>query len=142
MKIFAKLIMVTGVLVAQASLASVFLNKATVVLKPGTAAKYFAAAKEFKIVSETRREPGNIQYKLVYNQTRPNIVVFEEVWKSKQDLDLHLQTQHMGAFFKSINFDPSLYDISVNNGVVTFTPKMGNLNYVIEKLVLDGKEQL
>lgn len=141
MKHLANLILVAVALIAQSTLASVFLNKATVTLKPGTAPRYFAAATQFKVLEKTRKEPGNIKYKLIYNYSQPNTVVFDEIWKSKQDLDLHLQTPHMVAFFQSINFDPAHYDIKLENGAVIFTPKIGNMNYVIAKLILEGREK-
>ena len=134
------LILVIGLFVAQFSFASVYLNKATVVLKAGQEARYFAAANQFDIIKLTRKEPGNIAYTLKRSHSNPRVVVFNEVWKTKADLDLHLQTPHMAAFFKSINFDPALYVITPIPTGIVFIPKAGFYNYVIEELKLEGKE--
>lgn len=136
-----QLFLVLGLLVGQFSMASVYLNKATVILKEGTQARYFAAAKQFDILSETRKEPGNLQYLLKTDRLNPRLVIFNEIWKTKADLDAHLATPHMANFFKSINFDPALYNITVKGNAVTFVPKAGFYNYVIEMLKLEGSEK-
>jgi quinol monooxygenase YgiN len=141
MKRVSKIILMMGLLLSQFSFASVFLNTATVLLKAGQEGRYFAAAKQFDIINLTRKEPGNYVYKLHVDRYNPRVVVFNEVWKSKADLDAHLQTAHMTAFFKSINFDPSLYVITVKDNTVTFTPKPGFYNYVIQVLKLEGLEK-
>lgn len=135
------LVLVLSLLVAQFSVASVYFNQATVILKMGQEARYFAAANQFDILKLTRKEPGNISYVLKRDHLNPRLVVFHEIWKTKADLDAHLQTPHMGAFFKSINFDPALYNINVVNSAVIFTPKTGLNNYVIEVLKLEGQEK-
>tara|TARA_B110001454_G_scaffold219099_1_gene249909 strand:+ start:15794 stop:16210 length:417 start_codon:yes stop_codon:yes gene_type:complete len=136
-----QIFLVLSLLVGQFSMASVYLNKATVVLKEGTQDRYFAAAKQFDILTQTRKEPGNLQYILKTDRLKPRLVIFHEIWKTKADLDAHLQTPHMAGFFKSINFDPALYNITVKGNAVTFTPKAILLNYVIEMLVLEGVEK-
>jgi quinol monooxygenase YgiN len=137
-----QLFLVLGfLLVGQFSMASVYLNKATVILKAGQQARYFAAADQFDILKETRKEPGNLAYVLKRDRMNARLVIFTEIWKTKADLDAHLQTPHMANFFKSINFDPALYDIAVSGNAVTFTPKSGFYNYVIEMLKLEGTEK-
>jgi len=135
------LVLVISMFVAQFSIASVYLNKATVVLKSGQEARYFAAANQFDIIKLTRQEPGNIAYVLKRSHSNQRLVVFNEIWKTKADLDFHLQTPHMGAFFKSINFDPALYVITPIPTGIVFTPKAGFHNYVIEMLKLEGQEK-
>lgn len=140
MKNLAKVFFIIGVLVSQISLASVYNNKATVILKAGTETRYFAAAKYFNVVRETRKEPGNLAYDLVVDKLNSRVVIFNEKWKTKADLDKHLGLPHMAAFFKSINFDPALYDIIAVGNKVTFTPKANFTRYVIESLTLEGEE--
>lgn len=140
MKALTKIFFIIGLLISQVSLAGIYYNTATVVLKMGTEARYFAAAKQFNVIQETRREPGNISYDLVISNVNPRVVVFHEKWKSKADLDLHLGLPHMASFFQSINFDPALYDIVAAGNKVTFTPKSNFNRYVIESLTLEGRE--
>lgn len=102
-------------------------HSVTKILKSGQEARYFAAVNQFDILKR--------------NWFTPRHVVFQEIWKSKADLDAHLQTPHMVNFFKSINFDPSLYTVLANGNTVVFTPKPGFSNYVIEMLKLEGFEK-
>lgn len=143
MKMLSKGLIVLGIFISQLSLASVYYNTATVLIKSGQQSRYFSAAQKANVIYETRKEPGNILYMLTTNPLNSRQVIFKEIWKTKADLDAHLGTPHMAAFFKSINFDPAQYNISVtgNGASVVFTPKVGNLNYVIEMLKLEGYEQ-
>lgn len=136
-----QLFLILSLFVGQFSFASVYLNKATVILKYGQENRYFAAARQFDIIQLTRKESGNIAYVLQTDKLNPRRVYFHEIWKTKADLDAHLQTPHMASFFKSINFDPSLYNIVATDTSVTFTPKVGFYNYVIEMLKLEGSQK-
>lgn len=138
MKMF---VLIFGMLVSQISLASAYINKATVILKAGQEKRYFSAAADLDIESLTRQEPGNIEYNLIRDRHDPRKVTFHEVWKSKADLDAHLQFPHMQEFFKRINFNPAMYNISVGQNIVVFTPKSELTNYVIEMLSLEGTEK-
>lgn len=138
MKGLVKLILVSGFVFAHASLASVYYNTATVTLKAGKEKRYYDAAVQHNVVIETVKEAGNLGYTLLPNRKNLKEVVFKEIWKSKADLDAHLGAPHMVAFFKSVNFDPALYDIAPQGSALVFTAKPSSKNIVIEKLVLDG----
>jgi quinol monooxygenase YgiN len=47
-----------------------------------------------KMVEETHKEPGCINYDLHICQDDPRVFVFYENWVSKEALDKHLQTPH------------------------------------------------
>lgn len=122
----------------------VFHNTATVKIKDDQIERYFNAAKDANVIKLTRREPGNLGYRVFQMADRPHLVIFNEVWKSKEALDQHLGASHMVQFFTSINFDLSKYDIDSKTqpGKVIFTPKQGFTDFVIAELVLDGSNAI
>lgn len=123
---------------ASASARIIFHNTATVKLKDGEVERYLKAAQQARVMKLTRREPGNISYIAYQSVDNPNLVIFNELWKSKEALDQHLASPHMVQFFTAINFNPALYDIKAEGTKVTFTPKADFIDYVIAELVLDG----
>lgn len=118
----------------------IFHNTATVKIRDGQVERYFNAAKEADVIKLTRREPGNLGYRVFQMTDNANLVIFNEVWKSKEALDQHLGSSHMVQFFTSINFDLSKYkiDTTTQPGKVVFTPKDELTDYVIAELILDG----
>lgn len=125
----------------------IFHNTATVKIKDGEVERYLNAAREAKIFALTRGVPekkirgerGNISYVAYQSVDNPNLVVFNELWKSKEALnDIHLKTPHMLQFFTAINFNPDLYDIKSEGTKLIFTPKPEHTDYIIAELVLDG----
>ncbi len=123
---------------ASVSQTAIFHNTATVKIKDGEIDKYFSAASESNIFKLTRKEPGNISYLAYQSVETPNLVIFNELWKSKEALDKHLATPHMIRFFTAINFNPALYDIKSEGTKLIFTPKSNFADYVIAELILDG----
>ena len=47
-----------------------------------------------KLVEETRKEPGNLSYRLVQSRESKNIYAFVEEWPGQQELDIHLASEH------------------------------------------------
>jgi len=64
--------------------------------------------KEFKgifqaIVTETRKEPGCISYKLYQDEKNPLKYSFLETWKDNDALDKHNNSAHFQAFDAAID---------------------------------------
>lgn len=73
---------------------------ALVKVKPGTEQTFKMEA--MKILYPTRKEKNNIQY--TFNQSLQDTTTFDtyEKWVSVDDLQNHLQTQHMQNFFAKV----------------------------------------
>ncbi|QTA81438.1 Antibiotic biosynthesis monooxygenase [Desulfonema limicola] len=52
------------------------------------------------LVGPTRLEPGCINYDLHCSNEDKSLFMFYENWKSKQDLDSHLEMPHLKNFIK------------------------------------------
>lgn len=52
----------------------------------------------FKLIAPTRSEPGCILYKLYQSADDKHTFMFYECWRSKGDLDAHLQKPYIKAF--------------------------------------------
>ena len=50
-------------------------------------------------VAPTRAEPGCINYDFHVDAEDPNVFVFYENWRSKADLDAHLEMPHLRPLF-------------------------------------------
>lgn len=50
-------------------------------------------------VEPTRAEPGCLEHHFHIDKADPSVFVFYEVWRSKEDLDRHLELSHMKAFW-------------------------------------------
>lgn len=120
----------------------VYHNTAYVKIKTGEVERYLKAAEEAQVVEETRREPGNLGYRVFQNASNPELIVFDELWKNAEALDLHLKTPHMINFFTAINFNLASYtkkppkSKKATNRTVFSDPK--DSDYVIAELVLEG----
>ena len=55
------------------------------------------------LIEPTHREPGCIDYALHQSTEDPAVFVFYENWRSKQDLDEHLQMPYIQAMFARID---------------------------------------
>lgn len=53
-----------------------------------------AKAELLKMVEESHKEPGCINYDLHVSKTDPRVFVFYENWVSQEELDKHNQTPH------------------------------------------------
>ena len=73
---------------------------ANVYLKENQDNEFINAAKP--CIEGTRKEAGNISYNLNKNIGSENVYTFIEEWKSKEDLDLHMKTDHFVAFGSAI----------------------------------------
>ncbi|MEC3919034.1 putative quinol monooxygenase [Nocardia sp. CDC160] len=51
-------------------------------------------------VAPTRDEPGALEYHFHEDADDPSTFVFYEVWRSKADLDRHLELPHMREFWE------------------------------------------
>ncbi|WP_442943302.1 putative quinol monooxygenase [Nocardia sp. NBC_00565] len=51
-------------------------------------------------VAPTREEDGALQYHFHEDVDDPSTFVFYEVWRSKEDLDRHLELPHMRDFWE------------------------------------------
>ncbi len=59
------------------------------------------------IVDPTRNEAGCIQYDLLQSQSNPREFAIVEEWESKELLDQHLQSTHVGEMLSKL---PDLVD--------------------------------
>lgn len=50
------------------------------------------------LIESTRSEPGCINYDLHQAMDDPSVFMFYENWRSKEDLDRHLETPHLKAW--------------------------------------------
>lgn len=50
------------------------------------------------LTGPTRSEPGCINYDLHQDLDNPSVFMFYENWKSKEDLDKHMETAHFKAW--------------------------------------------
>lgn len=73
---------------------------ANVYLKDGKQDDFLIAAKE--CIASTLKEPGNISYDLNINAFDFTRFTFVEYWNSKEDLDLHMQSEHFKIFGNAI----------------------------------------
>ncbi|NNH68573.1 antibiotic biosynthesis monooxygenase [Nocardia uniformis] len=51
-------------------------------------------------VAPTRAEEGSLEYHFHEDNAEPGSFVFYEVWRSKEDLDRHLELPHMRDFWE------------------------------------------
>jgi quinol monooxygenase YgiN len=65
--------------------------------KPEKRDELFATLREF--VKPTRVEAGCVEYHLHVSNDDPNLFIFYENWQSKPELDTHLKTELLTAFF-------------------------------------------
>ncbi|MCI6996323.1 MAG: antibiotic biosynthesis monooxygenase [Eubacterium sp.] len=47
-----------------------------------------------KLVEETRKEQGNLSYRLVQSRESQNIYAFVEEWPGQEALDIHMASEH------------------------------------------------
>ncbi len=73
---------------------------ATVTVKPGSLDALREAA--MPCIEATREEPGCIFYDMNMSASNSKRVVFVERWKSREDLEKHFATPHMGAWRKAL----------------------------------------
>lgn len=73
---------------------------ANVFVQDGKQDLFLNAAKD--CISATLKESGNNSYELKVDAFNSCNFTFVESWKSKEDLDLHMQTEHFKAFGASI----------------------------------------
>ena len=69
-------------------------------VQPGTETQFAEAAK--KVITESRKEPGNLEYILQRSVSDPQQFVFYELFKSDGDLELHKRSKHVLAFLEQI----------------------------------------
>ena len=55
------------------------------------------------LVEATRGEEGCISYDAYESTAAPGTFVTVEVWRSQEDLDAHMQTEHIGAAFAALD---------------------------------------
>jgi len=55
-----------------------------------------------KIVDETRKEEGNISYELYGNISNNLEYTIIEGWRSKEDIDIHNNSEHFAEFKQAI----------------------------------------
>jgi len=65
--------------------------------KPDKRDELMATLRAF--VKPTRAEPGCVDYHLHVSDDDPNQFIFYENWRSRPDLDVHLKTPLLTAFF-------------------------------------------
>lgn len=55
-----------------------------------------------KVVEETRKEDGCIAYDTFENSIENNQIVFIEIWKDEDSIEIHKKTQHFQDFVIAI----------------------------------------
>ena len=65
--------------------------------KPEKRAELLAILRDF--VKPTRAEAGCAEYHLHISDADPNLFIFYENWRSRKDLDEHLELPHLKSFF-------------------------------------------
>ena len=87
-----------------------FIVSAIVKVKPGYEKK--AKAEMLKLVPLTRSEPGCIQYDMHVNvgttpedylKENPRLYMFYEIWRSREDWDLHMEMPYLVKWFNLAN---------------------------------------
>ncbi|MGQ9921856.1 MAG: putative quinol monooxygenase [Desulfobacca sp.] len=71
---------------------------AQIKVRPGQEQKVKEAL--LALVEPTRQEPGCVQYDLHQSLENPEHFLFYEHWRSRQDLDEHLQKPHIQEFLR------------------------------------------
>ena len=66
--------------------------------KPEKREELLAVLRAF--VKPTRAEAGCVAYHLHISDTDPNLFVFYENWRSRADLDAHLEMPYLKSFFE------------------------------------------
>lgn len=69
---------------------------ATMQIKPGKNEEIKAAAAPLLV--STRAEAGCIRYDLTQDTSNPDVMIFIEEWRSKEDVDLHMTQPHVLAW--------------------------------------------
>lgn len=69
-------------------------------------------AEAMKLIDPTRNEEGCIEYSLQQDNENSAILIFVERWKSKQHLQIHLESEHLKSFVKVI--DKCIISFTVN----------------------------
>ena len=64
----------------------------TIFVKPEFAARFIEAT--FDNASNSRKEPGNIRYDVLRAEDDPHRFLLYEVYRSKEDVAKHQQTEH------------------------------------------------
>jgi quinol monooxygenase YgiN len=83
---------------------SVLSVTAVIRVKPGEEEPFLEAGR--RVLEPTRREEGCVDYRLHRSTESPGMFVFYENWRSRDDLDRHLETPHIQGFITAI--DPML----------------------------------
>jgi quinol monooxygenase YgiN len=52
------------------------------------------------LIAPTRKEKGCIQYKLLRSIDDPAVFIFDEIWESKELLNIHLNNDHLVGWVK------------------------------------------
>lgn len=76
-------------------------------LKEGNLEEFKKRATE--LVEKTRKEPGNISYRLLQGAENPNMVTFLEEWKDKEAMDIHFNSEHFQRIL------PLLFELQVED---------------------------
>jgi quinol monooxygenase YgiN len=73
---------------------------ATMRVKPGEEERFLAAARQ--VLEPTRAEDGCVDYRLHQSADSPGSFIFYENWRSRDDLDRHMEAPHIRAFVAAI----------------------------------------
>lgn len=66
-----------------------------------TKQQYIKIANE--LIKETRKEKGNISYRLYEDVSNHNIMTFIEQWEDKESLDIHMNSNHFKKLVPKLN---------------------------------------
>lgn len=64
------------------------------------------------MVTESRRESACLQYDLYQDDADPNVFVFQEIWESREGLEVHNAQPYIQAFGRSLDklqSNPEIY---------------------------------
>jgi quinol monooxygenase YgiN len=81
-----------------------------------------------RLIEPTHNEPGCILYALHEGADDPARLVFIERWASREDLDAHLESDHIADVLQRVDELFQTSDITVYNQLPGGEPKKGSLS--------------
>ncbi|WAA08880.1 antibiotic biosynthesis monooxygenase [Fervidibacillus albus] len=61
----------------------------------------FVKSELLKLIEQTRKEEGCLQYDLHQDNTNPAIFVFDEKWQNRDLWQQHMKNEHLKAYSKA-----------------------------------------
>lgn len=71
----------------------------------------------YKVIDESRKEEGCMQYDLQQDSKNPAKLILLEVWRSQQDIDIHSQTSHFKTLIKELDGKVDSFSVDTMNKI-------------------------